>query len=144
MTWTVLKWLREAGILLLTISLLFLPWYLDPAPETGQSPFITGVEFLAAGSPLLIIGYGLALLAYVISRFTTRQWAGVLLLVTAAMAYWFLHLGATVSLPDAGVDRPSSSLETMLVETLVGARVNFLALLVLAVGFYAAFPRDER
>lgn len=128
----------------LTVSLLFLPSYLDPVPETGQSPFVTGIEFIASGSPLVIMGHSFALLVYVISRFTIRQWASVILSVAAGLLYYFVHLGATDTLGGLGPDRPTSSLESMVVRTLVGARVNFVGLLVLAIGFYAALQRDER
>ena len=143
MIWAVLKWLREVGILLLTLSLLFLPWYLDPEPEPGQSALITGIEFVASGSLLVVAGYMLSLLTYYTSRFTKREGTTFILFIVTGFLYYVVHVGATQALGGLGLGRPTST-AYLPARTLIGGQLNFVGLFALGVGMYAAFEPVEK
>ena len=143
MIWRALPWLREVGVFILTVSLLFLPWYLDPEPEPGQSAIVTGIEFLAGGSLMLIAGYSFSLLAYFVSRFTSRKGIGFFLFVVASFLYFFLQGGASSSLSLFGLSRSTSSMGSMLIRTLIGGHANFVGLVALGIGLFASLDPVE-
>lgn len=136
-----LKWLRETGILILIVSLLFLPWYLDPSPEPGQSPAVTGIELISSNGWSMfvwirVMAYGLILLAYAISRFSAHKWVGVIPFMAACLLFLYLHL---VILLGDGMSRPVSSLEVFAgITALVGTTVNWVGLISLGAGMYFA------
>jgi hypothetical protein len=141
MVWTRLKWLREIGVCLLTSSLLFLPWYLDPSPADNQSPLITGSEFITSRSWSVIMAYGLTLVAFIISRFSTRKWIGFVPLGAAGLLYFLVHFTVSTSMSGyygIALDRHISSLESYgAVEALIGIPVNCIGLFTLLVGLFA-------
>jgi hypothetical protein len=130
------------GLLLLIVSFLFLPWYLDPSPEPGQSPGVTGVELIDSNTWIMVMAYGLILMAYGISRFSSRKWAGVIPFMAAFLLFLYLHISISIG---SSLSRPVSSLESYGgVRALVGTRVNWGGLASLALGLYFATPRQER
>lgn len=69
------RWFREIGILLLTFSLLFLPWFSTTLPQYDQPFTVMGWEFilnplgdLTPSVPLVIVGFICFWIAYILSR----------------------------------------------------------------------------
>lgn len=133
---------REAGVLLLTISLFFLPWFRDNYPPAGRSPVITGVEFLTYGAWPIILAYAAAWLSYIVSKFSNWKWAGMIILLMTWFVYLYLHLIFTVigfRHNPAGIPLERTHLEAEVrYPAMIGMWVNWLGLIFLAVGLYLA------
>lgn len=137
------RWLREAGILLCTISLLFLPWFHDPYPSGDTSPIVMGTEFLKVRSPVIIGAFICLWLAYLVSRFASNKWSAALPFFIGVLLYhwayfsllfvpdrsdpWGIPLGRVVSYPG---DRTYY--------LLVGGWLNILGVLLLLAGLIQA------
>jgi hypothetical protein len=85
-----LRWLREAGILICTISLLFLPWFYDTFPYYDLSPIVMGTEFLAVRSPVVIGAIICLWFAYLVSRFTSYKWQAAVPFFVGALLYHYV------------------------------------------------------
>jgi hypothetical protein len=87
-----LRWLREAGILICTVSLLFLPWFYDTFPFPDLSPVVMGTEFLVVRSPVVIGGFISLWLAYLLSRFAPYKWPAALLFFVGFLLYHWVYV----------------------------------------------------
>ena len=133
-----LRWLREAGILICTISLLFLPWFYDANPLNGLSPIVMGTEFLAVRSTVVIGGFICLCLAYLASRFAPyRWWAALLFLIGFLLYFWtylmLVYLPMRGNTPGIPLGRfPTFYDKTF--ELLIGGWLNIVGILLLLAG----------
>lgn len=136
-----LRWLREAGIFICTISLLFLPWFYDDYPLNGLSPLVMGTEFLAVRSTAIIGGFSCLWLSYLFSRFTPLKWPTALLFLVGFLLYdWvylsLLYLPARAGIPGVPLGRLSYWDQNF--DLLIGGWLNIVGILLLLAGLVRA------
>lgn len=130
---------REVGVLLLSVSLILLPWFLDRSPSAEIGPRITGVELVTHNGWPLILGYASVWLSYGISRFSNKKWVGMIFLVAA----WILYVYIQAAFTSFGgrfvesLNRGSTSFD-LTYPALAGVWVNWLGLISLTLGLFLA------
>lgn len=133
---------REIGILMLTASLLFLPWFRDPSPPEGRPPLVAGMEFISHGTWYVILAFATACLSYVVSRFSNRKWAGMIILVITWLLYFYIHLVYGVigirHAPDSTTLGRGHVEAEVVLPAVIGMWVNWLGLIFLTAGVYLA------
>jgi hypothetical protein len=133
------RWLREVGILLLTISLLFLPWFRDPYPLESRTAIIMGREFISYGAWAVLWPFACFWLAYLLSRLSSRQWLALFPLIIAVLLYLYVH--ALIFAPNRfnPMGLPLNRwnhLSDKQFDLLWGGWVNGLGVLLLVTGMY--------
>lgn len=86
-----LRWLREIGIFLLTVSILYLPFFYQPGPDE----LIMGKSFLAFDRSLdqaseIKVAFGCFWLVYLLSHTLSEKWSFLMLLPFAVAIYFYL------------------------------------------------------
>lgn len=142
-----LRWLREAGILICTISLLFLPWFYDASPPNGLSSIVMGTEFLAIRSTAVIGGFICLWLAYLASRFAPyKRWAALLFLIGFLLYgwvyLWLLWFPSRGDIPGIHLGRFPSFYDKTL-DPLIGSWVNIVGILILLAGLVRALKHQN-
>jgi hypothetical protein len=137
------RWLREAGILICTISLLLLPWLNDPYPSDGVNPVVMGTEFLAVHSPVIIGAFICLWLAYLISHSASDKWLAALSFFIGFLLYYWAYFSLAL-VPDRSdpwgipLDRVVSYPGDRTYDLLVGSWLNILGVLLLLAGLIQA------
>lgn len=131
---------REVGLLLLTLALLFLPWFKDPSPPLGRSPLVTGMELIRYGTWLVPLAYSLALTAYILSTFSRSKWAGIIPFIGSLLVYFNIFINTYYTRfdpPGIPLDRWNGLVDKHF--TLgAGMWFNWIGLLALLAGLYCA------
>jgi hypothetical protein len=144
----ILKWHREAGILILTVSLLFLPWFRDLSPPSGRPPVITGMEFITYGSWAVILAYSFIWAAYAASRLTTYKRFGVIALIVSALLYLYVLSAMLAPLrgdaPGIPLDKYTVSFLDKSFPPMIGTWVNLASLFIIAAGLFSAETDQEQ
>lgn len=129
---------REIGLTLLTVSLLFLPWFRDPYPPVGRPSQVTGIEFITRGTWLVVLAYLLVLAAYIYSKLLTPKWPGIIPFLTGCVLFLHLFLATSYTRfnpPGIPLDR-WNNLSDKHFSLLIGSWFNLIGLLLLFIGFY--------
>lgn len=139
-------YLREIGLLLLTVSLLFLPWFQDPSPPEGRPALITGMEFISYGVWHIPLAYILALTAYSISKILRSKWVGVIPFIGVLLVYFNIFINTYYTRfnpPGIPLDRWNGLMDKHFTLS-VGMWVNWIGLFALLAGIYYAEKSRRR